>query len=840
MARKNTRILLTALILMLVSQPFSTQAGFSTPWFSYRYGASYGYPEGMKAPSDPRVVGFWVMAEPVDALEYFEGHSNQSHFPFVKRDSVFLQHRLILRDNGLGNHKVFKNVVGFKEAYCEIDNGIGYTTDMGRLSMVFETDSGTNSFFCPIFGVEDCKECQQYGGHQYTVTDTSLSLEYESVDGKQKTFVLTRWIPEANALSVSEAMRAFEIISVNSLAPPEDVSQSMNNDLIDMSIQPGETYAFHQTEGGGYITWKGTWGTGSYVLHDINGNISESGHRFDGFFGEKWISQGMTMVLTVHQETQTPVELSYKEGNFRVERQEQPAFLEWSIQPGETYRFTNHYHMPVHLKLLNIDTITFINYFWEDGTVKIEDVQQEIATLYFSDLRLKENSSLLVQVNPEASEPFMLAGESIYFSGELSEQPLQNLLRILGTGEEAVYENTGLIAQPLSLCLDGGLVDYSYIDVQNNHIIHLFNVSAGNLPETHMIMPGEWLRLRVHLSAYESNELCIFGDLSALSPAGNMAEAAVRSIMQNGVNSDVYGLFGSYNYSLKYLDELSIGEIFLFGVKYWKDTVKAFLLSPEYDHDVAEAFMRDAGRARRLLKTILDRMTGSSAHGDSSQLRNNLNKAKGVDELIALLSEKGLADSLLDIIDKALKAEERFSHFVNDYTSHITLLQKLSEVLPQGDNHLRHTIDKLINHYLSNFISDAMVEDFRDWGLKSLDAVTGLKFKAADTIIKGFFAHDKSLEGLEAVIGLAPIKADLIEAFKASARRIQDGDRSPETISNYILLFDMCREAIILEYEAMLTKYQDDVWSVEAGYLERQLSILNDMTFYQYQYAGGL
>lgn len=63
--------------------------------------------------------------------------------------------------------------------------------------------------------MEDCKECQQYGGHKYTVTDTSLSLEYESVDGQHKTFVLTRWIPEKNTLSASEALKTYEIIGVN-------------------------------------------------------------------------------------------------------------------------------------------------------------------------------------------------------------------------------------------------------------------------------------------------------------------------------------------------------------------------------------------------------------------------------------------------------------------------------------------------------------------------------------------------------------------------------------------------------------------------------------------------
>lgn len=40
-------------------------------------------------------------------------------------------------------------------------------------------------------------------------------MEYESVDGQHKTFVLTRWIPEKNTLSASEALKTFEIIGVN-------------------------------------------------------------------------------------------------------------------------------------------------------------------------------------------------------------------------------------------------------------------------------------------------------------------------------------------------------------------------------------------------------------------------------------------------------------------------------------------------------------------------------------------------------------------------------------------------------------------------------------------------
>ncbi|MGI6725453.1 MAG: hypothetical protein ACOX62_04520 [Christensenellales bacterium] len=157
MTQKNTRVRFIALqlMLMIVLQPFSALAGLSTPWFSYRLGgSSIAYPAGMKAPSDPLVVGFWVMAEPVDPLEYFEGHSNQYYFSAFQggKYKAVLQHRLMLHDNGLGEYWVFQNVIGYKEAYPKALDAIGYKTDRGRLSIVFVTGSGTQSFFARSSG----------------------------------------------------------------------------------------------------------------------------------------------------------------------------------------------------------------------------------------------------------------------------------------------------------------------------------------------------------------------------------------------------------------------------------------------------------------------------------------------------------------------------------------------------------------------------------------------------------------------------------------------------------------------------------------------------------------
>lgn len=154
MTQKNTRVRFIALqlMLMIVLQPFSALAGLSTPWFSYRLGgSSIAYPAGMKAPSDPLVVGFWVMAEPVDPLEYFEGHSNQHYFSAFQGDKykAVLQHRLMLHDNGLGEYWVFQNVIGFKKAYPKAMDAIGYKTDRGAFEHRFCNRFGHTIFFLP-------------------------------------------------------------------------------------------------------------------------------------------------------------------------------------------------------------------------------------------------------------------------------------------------------------------------------------------------------------------------------------------------------------------------------------------------------------------------------------------------------------------------------------------------------------------------------------------------------------------------------------------------------------------------------------------------------------------
>lgn len=227
------------LIAVLLLLPTQVVAGFSTPWFSYAAGSAWQYPEGMKEPDDYALIGLWVMSEPMDWLDVFEGTKAAHYFSgHEDRGQLFLQPRLMLHEGGLADYWVMQQVKGFNEAYPKAMDSIGYQVNQSRLCCIYVTDSGAHAYYCPIFGVEICQECKDTGGHIYTVTDENLSLSYTSADGSNKNFVLTRWIPEANRMSANDAIKTYSMISVNELLPTQ--SEPTNTDGKESSTESSQ------------------------------------------------------------------------------------------------------------------------------------------------------------------------------------------------------------------------------------------------------------------------------------------------------------------------------------------------------------------------------------------------------------------------------------------------------------------------------------------------------------------------------------------------------------------------------------------------------------------------
>lgn len=209
--RKTFISVLLLLILMISVLPASS---LESPW-NY----TYGYPENLQPPADSSVVGLWISAEPIEQMSIFNNTHAFGSYSYYAKDGFRLQYRLWLHEDGKADFLVqsfsvyFDNWLPKREAIYEA----GYHTENGRL--ILHHTAGAEDYahgvfyLCPIFG--GCVECDNSGGHRYTVEGDTLNLEYRDRKGGKGVLPLKRWTPGQSALTESDVLWSKEFVEVH-------------------------------------------------------------------------------------------------------------------------------------------------------------------------------------------------------------------------------------------------------------------------------------------------------------------------------------------------------------------------------------------------------------------------------------------------------------------------------------------------------------------------------------------------------------------------------------------------------------------------------------------------
>lgn len=305
-------------------------------------------------------------------------------------------------------------------------------------------------------------------------------------------------------------------------------------------------------------------------------------------------------------------------------------------------------------------------------------------------------------------------------------------------------------------------------------------------------------------------------------------------------------LFGGFSFVLIYMDDLESIDLIAYGMQNWKTIMKAVAKGNAVPAKVAEAYMNDPVRLNSLLKTVVyrleERVNQSAGSDEASSVYKRL---KGVQAAYDLIEGKGAFEKdifstefdqseipFMKLIGYAIDASSLWEH--HDAMKHYDFSQRLEalqDAVPQGSL-LRETVDGLINEYKS-VLTKKIIEKYTEkagmWIVKEL---TGVSFSTGDALVQFALSFSPELKGIDKVIGLGNLKYYTIMAFRDCNAKLLTGDYTSDDLARYKSLFDLCREIVILEYEAMETYYKDDHPHKE--FIQNTLGRLRRMTYTNY------
>ncbi len=299
------------------------------------------------------------------------------------------------------------------------------------------------------------------------------------------------------------------------------------------------------------------------------------------------------------------------------------------------------------------------------------------------------------------------------------------------------------------------------------------------------------------------------------------------SIVQALAEGDPAQALGQYSYSIKFINDVNGLEVFLYGTKNWKETLKAVAAGGLSLDAIAQEFMNDPDKCRPLLRSVIDELSGTEyldiipSDGEKAlEIVQNLAESCGFDSSAAMMESINGWVGDAELADKMMK----------DYTQNVALLESLKDSVPAGSV-LDGMVDELIWEY-QNQAASVLVDDIKAEAEKGVvnmvDYVSGLKFGQVDAAIQKALGKVDQLDFIDTVVCTGTMRADAIRSLRNAASVIQSGNFTDADLANYANAFDVAKSLTITQYEAMADYYPSG--SKEAELLEEQLRQLKGLS----------
>ena len=297
----------------------------------------------------------------------------------------------------------------------------------------------------------------------------------------------------------------------------------------------------------------------------------------------------------------------------------------------------------------------------------------------------------------------------------------------------------------------------------------------------------------------------------------NAPAMAISILPREGERS----FFGRYSFSIRFMDDVDFSTAIRYGMKNWKEVLSAAFTGDVSGQSVADEYMRQPARAKSLLKTVLNRMQGRSieTHKDASAA---IKRVKAIQRLADTLLKVDLPLEGIQEISEYIKYSNIAKDYTKDFASHYLLLDTLIRATPSG-SHIRDIATELMEDYATASARELA----KKWASGTLMLLTGTA--GGDSIVQGLLSGVATLDSLDKVIGLSVLKHSAYEALESYGDLVRkEGYLESENYESYKLLFHLCRELTLMEYEAMKTHYK---WnSAEAAFLQQEIESLRKVT----------
>lgn len=299
-------------------------------------------------------------------------------------------------------------------------------------------------------------------------------------------------------------------------------------------------------------------------------------------------------------------------------------------------------------------------------------------------------------------------------------------------------------------------------------------------------------------------------------------------------NNDCTRLFGQYNFSFTFLNDLNYWDTFLYSSQKWKNALASIFCGGGFTDKTYEMFTNDPDECKALLRNIIDDLCETDyidvLSGDDSKaigIVKGLAKAAGCNDVADLTEKLNKYIGNLETADKILK----------DYSTNVAMLESLKDLAPDSSV-LSDTIDSLVMEYENQVafsLFDKLKSEAEKGAVELADVVLGSNIMAVDKVLQGVFNDVPQVDAINTLIYTTNLSSGATNAFWQAADKIQSGNFTEANLAAYKNSFNLVKALKIEEYNGMLSYYESG--SREAQYLSNQISQLESMTYNKFNYA---
>ena len=314
--------------------------------------------------------------------------------------------------------------------------------------------------------------------------------------------------------------------------------------------------------------------------------------------------------------------------------------------------------------------------------------------------------------------------------------------------------------------------------------------------------------------------------------AGRVSVAGEK-LYQYLQENDPWLLFGQYNFSVTFLNDVSFLEVWGYGWREWKDVLRA-IVTGGFSGGAAEAFLDDPETCKAILRGVIDDLSGTEY---LDVLSNNQEEALDIVADLAEMGGYGEVNEFIDALNEMVGDAETADKILKDYSANIAMLESIKEIAPNSGM-LSEVVDDLLAEYknqAATMIFDDLKGKFEEGIIDLADYALGLNIGAVDGVIQAVLGDAEPLNALDTVLYSNEMRCNAVYTFQTASQKIMSGNFTESDLTAYQNSFNLVKALTIEQYEAMYSYY--DEGSIEAKYLANQLDQLRDMSYDHFNYA---